>query len=107
MSTRNSESKKNSKQPQRTFTHHQKQRLLLRFSKEAEERSREFDRKVEHEISILRMRFNNRLNKILRKLWDERLETLLSVEREITPQKKLTLFEVLKQLDSVKKLNKK
>lgn len=69
------------------------------------QKEKDFQNSVENEVKLLRMKFNNRLNKILRKFWDVKLEDVLNVEREISGNTPLTLFHVIAQLESLKKSN--
>lgn len=86
----------------KVFTKQQKQKLILRFEKEMAQKEHDFRSAVDREIKLLRLKFNNRLNKILRKFWDVKLEDILDVEREISSKTPLTLFYVLKQLEKLK-----
>lgn len=91
------------KQPvRRIFTKRQKQNIIKRFQKEMAQREMAFNDSVNNEVKILRLKFNNRLNKILRKFWDVKLEDILNVERELSSETPLSLFFVLKQLESLK-----
>lgn len=85
------------------FTRSQKEKIIRRFKEEMAQKEKDFQISVDNEIKLLRMKFNNRRNKILRKFWDVKLEDILNVEREISDNTKLTLFYVIKQLDLLKK----
>lgn len=89
----------NSSISKRKFTKKQKQKLLLRFENEMSVRNQQFKQSVDNQISLLRIQFNNRLNKILRKFWDVKLQDILQLERELDPNDKLSLFKIIKQLD--------
>lgn len=88
---------------QKKFTKSQKEKIIRRFKEEMAQKEKDFQVSVDNEIKILRMKFTNRRNKILRKFWDVKLEDILNVEREISDNTKLTLFYVIKQLDLLKK----
>lgn len=87
---------------QRKYTKSQKEKLLRRFKSEMEQKEKDFQNNVDNEVKLLRLKFNNRLNKILRKFWDVKLEDILNVEREITENTPLTLFHVIQQLQALK-----
>lgn len=87
---------------QKKLTTTQKKRLIERFKREIESREREFPQIMEQEIKMLKMRFNDRLNKIVRTFWDVKLQDILNVEREISNKDKLTLAQVLTQLKQSK-----
>lgn len=80
----------------------QRKRLIERFKREIESREREFPQIMEQEIKMLKMRFNDRLNKVVRTFWDVKLADVLKVERETSDKHKLTLAQVLTQLKHVK-----
>lgn len=83
---------------QKMLSSSQKKRLVERFKREIESREREFPEIMEKEIEMLKMRFNDRLNKIVRTFWDVKLQDIINVEREISDKDKLTLAQVLTQL---------
>lgn len=87
----------------RIFTKQQKEKLIKRFQNELSIREANFKSAIESEISLLHLKFNNRLNKILRKFWDVKLIDILNVERELTKKDHLTLVNIIKQLESSKK----
>lgn len=89
----------------RVLTRKQKDKIIRRFQNEMAQKEKDFQNSVENEVKLLRMKFNNRLNKILRKFWDVKLEDVLNVEREISGNTPLTLFHVIAQLESLKKSN--
>lgn len=75
--------------------------MIKRFKAEMMNKEREFQESVNKEIELLRLKFNNRLNKILRKFWDVKIEDILKIEREMKSDTPLTLFNVIKQLQEV------
>jgi len=85
------------------LTKKQKEKIIRRFQNEMAQKEKDFQASVENEVKLLRLKFNNRLNKILRKFWDMKLEDILNVEREISGNTPLTLFHVIAQLESLKK----
>ena len=85
------------------MTKKQKEKIIRRFQNEMAQKEKDFQASVENEVKLLRLKFNNRLNKILRKFWDVKLEDILNVEREISSNTSLTLFHVIAQLESLKK----
>ena len=87
----------------RVLTKKQKEKIIRRFQNEMAQKEKDFQASVENEVKLLRLKFNNRLNKILRKFWDVKLEDILNVEREISSNTSLTLFHVIAQLESLKK----
>lgn len=87
------------------LTEQQKQKIITRLRNELDERERKFQADVDNEIKLLRLKFNNRLNKILRKFWDVKLHDILDVERELESGSPLTLVNVIKQLDAVRQEN--
>lgn len=88
-----------------TLTAQQKQKIIERFRKELDEREKQFQADIDNEIKLLRLKFNNRLNKILRKFWDVKIGDILNVERELKSNYPLTLLNVIKQLDAVRREN--
>jgi hypothetical protein len=88
-----------------TLTAQQKQKIIERFRKELDEREKQFQADIDNEIKLLRLKFNNRLNKILRKFWDVKIGDILNVERELKSNFPLTLLNVIKQLDAVRREN--
>jgi hypothetical protein len=86
----------------RIFTKKQKQKLIQRFQNEMIQKEKAFKNSVDNEIKLLRLKFHNRLNKILRKFWDVKLGDVIDIEREMTSQSSLTLFHVIKQLEIIK-----
>lgn len=89
----------------RFFTAKQKEKLIRRFQNEMAQKEKDFRASVDNEIKLLRLKFNNRLNKVLRKFWDVKLEDVLNVEREISGKTPLTLYHIVTQLESLKKGN--
>lgn len=85
------------------FTKSQKEKIIRRFKNEMIQKEKDFQTSVDNEVKMLRLKFNNRLNKILRKFWDVKIEDILNVEREIKDDTRLTLFHVIKQLEALKK----
>lgn len=88
----------------KVFTKREKELLIKRFKAEMRVKEREFQESVDKEIELLRLKFNNRLNKILRKFWDVKIEDILKIEREMKNDTPLTLFNVIKQLQEDKTL---
>lgn len=86
----------------KAFTSKQKEKIIKRFNSEMQQREDEFKANVDKEISLLRLKFKNRLNKILRKFWDVKIEDILNVERELHDEAPLTLLNVIKQLEASK-----
>lgn len=85
-----------------TFTKKQKEKLIKRFENEMILKEKEFEESVDNEIKILKLKFQNRLNKILRKFWDVKLEDILNIEREMSHDSQLTLFHIIELLEKSK-----
>lgn len=86
----------------KVFTKQHKQKLIERFKAEMRNKEEQYRDSVDREVELLRLKFNNRLNKILRKFWDVKIEDVLKIEREMKNDTPLTLFNVIKQLQSSK-----
>lgn len=98
---------KNLTKNQRVFTKQQKEKLIQRFKIEMENKEREFQDSIDKEIQLLRLKFDNRLNKILRKFWDVKIEDVLKIEREMKNDTPLTLFNVIQQLQKADSLKER
>ncbi|GMM46889.1 hypothetical protein DAPK24_034640 [Pichia kluyveri] len=90
----------------RILTKQQKDKIISRLENELKLREIKFMKTVDSEISLLHLKFNNRLNKILRKFWDVKLCDILNIERELTNNDRLTLVSVIKSLEKQKQKQK-
>ncbi|GMG19668.1 unnamed protein product [Ambrosiozyma monospora] len=85
----------------RKITKLQKARIIERTKQEIEQRKTEFKNSIQSEKSDLKLRLENRLNKILRRFWDFKINDILNLERELKGLNHVTLATVLRELQSV------
>ncbi|ODV83866.1 hypothetical protein CANARDRAFT_9156 [[Candida] arabinofermentans NRRL YB-2248] len=83
------------------YTKDQKQKLIDRFTIQFQERERQFIELSEKQSREVNLKLKNRLNKILRKFWDFKINDILNYERENSVDD-VNLITVLKALEEVK-----